>query len=65
MFVTLNEASRRLGRNAHYVKGRVEGLGIKLERAAQCLVMTEADFDRLSADVERSGQKTPTRTTAV
>jgi hypothetical protein len=45
--VSLRQAGKALERTPEYVKGRAEGMGIKLMKAGRSLVMTRRDFDRL------------------
>jgi hypothetical protein len=51
--VSLRKAGRRLGLNAHYVKGMAETLGIHLEDAPPSLLMSEADFARIKQQHEK------------
>ncbi len=45
--MTIHEAARRLERNPHYVRGLVEGLGIRVQAAGRMRLLTLKDFKRL------------------
>jgi hypothetical protein len=51
--LTLREAARRLGITSDRVRGRTEGLGIRLTRVGRALVMSESDFARVARAVAR------------
>jgi hypothetical protein len=60
--VSISKAARRLRKNAHYTKGFAEGMGIRLRLAPPAVVMTEEDFERLRAKVEKLDQSHTTVT---
>lgn len=49
--MTIREAARRLQRNPHYVKGLVQGLGIKVKTAGRMRLLTQTDFERLEEEI--------------
>jgi hypothetical protein len=57
--VSISKAARQLKRNAHYTKGFAEGMGIRLRLAPPSVVMTEEDFERLKARIEKFPQPAP------
>lgn len=59
MVVTLRNAAKRLNLNQHFVKGRVEGMRIPLERVGRMFVMSDADYDRLVTSLRRDGYPIP------
>jgi hypothetical protein len=52
--VSLREASKRLQVNAQYIRGIADAMGITLYRAGVAVLMTEKDFLRVKAHLEKS-----------
>lgn len=59
MVVSLKKISKRLHYNQSWLKGRAEGMGIRLDRVGTALVMSEADYGRLVESLRADGYEIP------
>jgi hypothetical protein len=51
--LSLNQASKRLGLDARFIRGFAECMGIELIITDWAIFMTQSDFQRLSARIEQ------------